>query len=297
MNCWEARAPRPPRSVFGNYQTASPADRGRATINSSTVGLQPDRDLGIARLVLYRFLAAVFSEPTLEAHSWFCGKQVQADIETAIGHLAEKADEPILAEIARACLRRLAATEFDVWRNHYAAAFGHAARGPCPLNEMEYGDLHADPLYGPHRLADLAAFYRAFNLRVAEDAAERHDHLAIELEFFAVLAAREAYAVEHELDQEAIQVCLEAQRKFLRDHLGRWTPAFARRLERGSGSELLASVAVLLRGVIEADCRRLHVRPGSEDLLLRPVDQSADSACTSCGLRSLPLGAWQPPGR
>ena len=57
---------------------------------------------------------------------------------------------------------------FDSFLNAYLAAFGHAARGSCPLNEIEYGDIKADPLFQPHRLADLAAFYRAFGLEVAE---------------------------------------------------------------------------------------------------------------------------------
>ena len=62
------------------------------------------------------------------------------------------------------------------------------------MNEIEYGDAQADPLFQPHRLADLAAFYRAFGLELAADAAERQDHLCIELEFMSVLAAKEGYA-------------------------------------------------------------------------------------------------------
>ena len=71
------------------------------------------------------------------------------------------------------------------------------------------------------RLADLAAFYHAFGLEVAEDAGERHDHLCLELEFMCVLAAKEAYAHEHQLDAEQLAQCRDAQKTFLREHLGR----------------------------------------------------------------------------
>jgi hypothetical protein len=98
---------------------------------------------------------------------------------------------------------------------HFAPSCCHAARGRCPLNEIEYGDIKADPLFQPHRLADLAAFYRAFGLEVAEDADERHDHICLELEFMCVLAAKEAYALEHQLDAEVLTLCRDAQKRFL----------------------------------------------------------------------------------
>jgi hypothetical protein len=128
---------------------------------------------------------------------------------------------------------------FDSFLNAYLAAFGHAARGSCPLNEIEYGDIKADPLFQPHRLADLAAFYRAFGLEVTEDAGERHDHICLELEFMCVLAAKEAYAHEHQLDADQLAQCRDAQKKFLREHLGRWTPAFARRLAAATNDPAL----------------------------------------------------------
>jgi len=33
------------------------------------------------------------------------------------------------------------------------------------------------------------------------------------------------------------------------------------------------------------------VAPGSEDLLLRPVDEAAERMCDSCGLANMPPGA------
>jgi DMSO reductase family type II enzyme chaperone len=202
---------------------------------------------------------------------------------------------PLLPEVAAALQSQLKPEAFDSFLTEYLAAFGHAARGRCPLNEIEYGDIKADPLFQPHRLADLAAFYRAFGLEVAADADERHDHICLELEFMCVLAAKEAYALEQQLDPEELSICRDAQKRFLREHLGRWTPAFARRLARTAGDTPLGALANFTRSFVEAECARYGISPGSEDLLLRPVDEAAESMCNSCGVPQTPPGAVPQP--
>ncbi|MEK7707868.1 MAG: hypothetical protein AAB380_07720, partial [Verrucomicrobiota bacterium] len=73
--------------------------------------------------------------------------------------------------------------------------------------------------------------------------------------------------------------------------LGRWTPAFSRRLARIVGDGALGALANLTRLFVEAECARFGLAPGSEDLLLRPVDEAADRMCDSCGITNLPPGA------
>ncbi|MCB1127422.1 MAG: molecular chaperone TorD family protein, partial [Verrucomicrobiae bacterium] len=172
----------------------------------------------------------------------------------------------------------------------YIVAIGHAARGSCPVNEIEYGDLKADPLFQPHRLADLAAFYRAFGLEPSPEADERLDHLSVELEFLGVLAAQEAAAETGPPNLTGLAVCRDAERKFLREHLGRWTPAFARRLARVVGEGALGALAWFTLAFIEHECVRFGVKAGSEDLLLRPADQNA-ALCDGCGLSQTLPGA------
>jgi hypothetical protein len=106
-----------------------------------------------------------------------------------------------------------------------------------------------------------------------------------------VLAAKEAYALEHQLDGEQLAQCRDAQRKFLREHLGRWTPAFTRRLAAATHEPTLRALAEFTRAFIESECVRFGVTPGSEDLLLRPVDDAAERMCDSCGITNLPPGA------
>jgi putative dimethyl sulfoxide reductase chaperone len=255
--------------------------------------LQSGISTAVARAFLYRLLAAAFQDPEEENWQALATPDFQAALTSATQDLGR--ESPVLGEAARAWARTLAATSFEEFHLECLAAFGHAARGCCPLNEIDYGDLKADPLFQPHRLADLAAFYRAFGLELAQAADERHDHLCLELEFMAVLAAKEAYALEHQFDDDLLLQCRAAQKQFLREHLGRWTPAFARRLAQQSAPGTLRALADFLRVFIEADCARWQLRPGSEDLLLRPVDDAAESACATCGLSGPVPGACELP--
>ena len=296
---WAARTVKPPRSVFGNYSLSEPP--APATTTSAAhrpagapgeFSLQSAIDAAMARAAIYRFLAQAYEDPT--EHGWARLVEVDAPQLLAPAIRTLEASSPTLAESAAALQSQLRPAAFDEFLTAYLAAFGHAARGRCPLNEIEYGDLKADPLFQPHRLADLAAFYRAFGLEVAADADERQDHICLELEFMCVLAAKGAFALEHQLEPEELSLCRDAQKRFLREHLGRWAPAFARRLARMAGETPLEALAKLLRCFVETECARVGVSPGSEDLLLRPVDEAAESMCDACGVAQPLPGAPGP---
>jgi DMSO reductase family type II enzyme chaperone len=297
---WAAHSDKPRRSVFANYSRADSdgivplnADKENqsllTTAATKSAGLQAAIDQAVARAFLYQFLARAFEDPAMENWNWLTDPSTHAALRSAVGALADRTGD--LGKPTPALTARLRIDRFEQFQIAYVTAFGHAARGDCPLNEIEYGDLRADPLFQPHRLADLAAFYRAFGLEVADNAAERPDHIGMELEFMSVLAAKEAYAHEHQMDDDQCALCLDAQRKFLREHLGRWSPAFARRLARAATDETLAALAEFTRDFMAAECARFGLAVGSEDLLLRPVDEAAESLCNSCGLQNLPPGA------
>jgi DMSO reductase family type II enzyme chaperone len=246
-------------------------------------------DLAVARSFIHRFLAKCYEDPTPKGWQWLCAPATQASLCAAWNVTQSRAgDSPAHASVELCPVFK--ADGFGSFLNASLAAFGHAARGSCPLNEIEYGDIKADPLFQPHRLADLAAFYRAFGLEVTDDAGERQDHLCLELEFMCVLAAKEAYAMEHQFVAEQLAQCRDAQKQFLREHLGRWTPAFTRRLTAATSDPVLRALAEFTRAFIESECARFGVHPGSEELSLRPVDEAADRMCDSCGLHNLPPG-------
>ena len=241
--------------------------------------LQTSIDLAIARSFIHRLLAKAYEDPMPATWDWLTHAQTINSLRVANVYAGQS-----LLTSAEALTKALRPDGFEPFLNAYIATFGHAARGGCPLNEIEYGDIKADPLFQPHRLADLAAFYRAFGLEVTGDAGERHDHICLELEFMCVLAAKEAYAHEHQLDADQLAQCRDAQKEFLREHLGRWTPAFTRRLAAATSEPTLSTLAEFTRAFIESECAHFGVKPGSEELSLRPVDEAADRMCDSCGL-------------
>ena len=302
---WAAQSVAPQRSVFGNYgvQALSPTrevtsgSHAAETSTSDPNRVAPDPapeahslqcriHQALARSFVYRFLANAYEDPSSDSWQWQTAPDTVVALRAATRLLGGTVDIA-----ARNLHQRQESEDFESFLGGYLAAFGHAARGSCPLNEIEYGDIKADPLFQPHRLADLAAFYRAFGMEVASDAGERHDHLGLELEFLCVLAAKDAYALEYQLDDDDHALCREAQKKFLREHLGRWTPAFSRRLAAATSNPTLRSLAEFTRAFVESECKGFGVSSGSEELALRPVDEAADRMCDACGLRNLPPSA------
>jgi len=280
--------------VFGNYAaTTGPegslveSDPAGRVLSAAVGGGDPE--LASARSFVFQVLARTFDYPVADVWAWLCSPGVRGGIAVAARCIEPPATGP-LQTAAEALADACRPEAFDPFHEAYVTAIGHAARGACPANEIEYGDLKADPLFQPHRLADIAAFYRAFGLERGAVSDERLDHISVELEFMAVLSAQEATLLGSAPASEALAVCREAQRRFLREHLGRWTPAFTRRLQRAVTGSPLAAVAAFTLAFIESECRQAGVTAGSEDLLLRPADTAA-SLCDGCGLQNLPPGA------
>jgi TorA maturation chaperone TorD len=71
-------------------------------------------------------------------------------------------------------------------------------------------------------LADIAGFYHAF---AVEPRGERPDHISSEMEFLHLLLAKEIEA-RRKNNPDHLEVTLDAERKFFREHVSRWTPAF-----------------------------------------------------------------------
>lgn len=180
-------------------------------------------------------------------------------------------------------LRRLEAllslpcfSSLEALRGEYAHAFGHTIACECPPYESEYGSAHIYQQAG--RLADIGGFYRAFGLEVSEAHPERLDHIALELEFMSFLALKEAYALERH-GEEWADICLGAQRRFLRDHLGRWTPLFLRLLRRKGG--FYGTLAEVAEGFLQSEIKGLGVSPETltEFVPPRPEPEAERDSC------------------
>jgi TorA maturation chaperone TorD len=144
--------------------------------------------------------------------------------------------------------------------------------------ETEYGQ---EALFQqPQEMGDLGGFLKAFGLTLRAEAHERIDHVSCECEFLAFLARKEAYALTQGDDAMAGET-RRAGRLFLRDHFGRFGPAFARKLTREDRDGFYGALGELCLAILAAECGRLRVPAGSEFLQLRDVD--LDDAPMACG--------------
>ncbi len=190
-----------------------------------------------------------------------------------VGQLASlgAADVPQrLLELARSN------TELDTARAEYVGLFDHGA-GRTPLYETEYGRMRG--MSKGTELADISGFYQAFGLGPGDSDEEREmaDHLGVELEFYAVLLARQATLLEAG-DSLGVEIVEDARRKFLVDHLGRFAPAIAQR-DNVAGSEIYGPVFGWARGLVEAQCLALGAVPAALDFHSLEAAPDTDSCC------------------
>jgi len=222
-----------------------------------------EADLALCRSALYEALALGFRAPTPESVS----RLASAEGVTALAEAVAVLDEAWGSSLAPS-VRALAGFELRALAASFGRLFGHTARGGVPAYETEYG---ADSFFQPmHEMSDLAAFCRAFGLVLAPEARERIDHISCECEFLLVLTRKEAYALERD-DPAMLDATRRATRLFLRDHLGRWAPAFGNRVAREDRGGFFGALGALCADFVTGECAWLGVPAGPEFLRLRSV--------------------------
>ncbi len=128
----------------------------------------------------------------------------------------------------------------------------------CPPYETLFGNDHV--FAQAHVMGDIAGFYKAFGVELSRDIHERIDHLSVELEFMHFLAYKESYARCHD-GAEKTQVVVDAQKKFVKDHIGRWVPLFCRMLSKKADYGFFKSIAELSYDWMDFDAAYLGVNP------------------------------------
>ncbi len=233
-----------------------------------------------ARAAAYGLIAHGFQYPDGETLStlreparWECWPEV---LQRTDGHTKEALES---VKEAAAAWSHGAGDPHQELQERYDVLFGHAVRGACPAYEMEYG--RTEIIRQASDLADLAGFYRAFGMEIAEEASGRPDHITAECEFMSALCLKEAYA-QAQGDQENADICRDAERTFLRDHLARWLPAFVHHVEKADADGLFGAFARFAGVFVEAECLLFDVHAGPSTLELRAPDPVADREI-SCG--------------
>jgi len=263
----------------------SPATTREYDVPDSQTAQQSDQ--ARARAAAYGLIALGFQYPDQDTMTTLADPRRWAHWPNVLGESDWQAES--LLQCVQDAVGECAAGAHDAllaWQQRYDDLFGHAVRGACPAFEMEYG--RNEIIRQASDLADLAGFYRAFGMEIASHAIGRPDHISAECEFMSALSLKEAYAYEQgETDQA--EICLDAQRTFLRDHLARWLPAFVHHLEQANASRLFGAVARFAVAFVKAECNRFDIHAGPATLELRTPDPVLDRTI-SCGSAGCGVG-------
>jgi len=111
------------------------------------------------------------------------------------------------------------------------------------------------------------------------------DHVAVELEFMAYLAQREAEARERG-DEEGALAYLRQQEAFLSEHLSRWLPRFCQRVLAGEAHPFYADLAQRTWHHVAQDMAQVRawLRAGELADERGHWTVAVESECTLCGL-------------
>jgi TorA maturation chaperone TorD len=148
----------------------------------------------------------------------------------------------------------LSDAEFEALEAEYARLFvGPGAVVAPPWESVHFSE---ERLLFQRETFEVRAWYSRFGLEVPNLHAEPDDHIGLELSFVAHLATLGLRAIQAH-DGDRLREALDAQRRFLAEHLGRWGPGWCARVEETSGSDFYRGLALLARGTLSETCRRL----------------------------------------
>ncbi len=160
-------------------------------------------------------------------------------------------------------LEKVVASECVNWQlsdlqSEHRRVFSNVITLDCPPYETLFGNDHV--FAQSQVMGDIAGFYRAFGVELSKDIHERLDHLSVEFEFMHFLAYKESYSRCHD-GADKTQIVLDAQKKFVKNHIGRWVPLFCRMLVKKADSGLYKYVADLMAEWMDFETAFLGVVP------------------------------------
>ncbi len=239
----------------------------------------------LCRSVFYRALALGFRPPTRETLEALASPEGLKVLRAAASALDTPQGLGLGAWVLE--LARFGSKPLEALSASFQRLFGHAVRGLLSPYETEYGE--GGIFQKTRELSDLGGFYRAFGLAPNPLAYERIDHMSYECEFLLFLTLKEAYALEEERE-DLLRETRRAERLFLRDHLGRFGPAWGRKLGREDPGGFYGTLGEICAEFLTQECARWGVPVGPETLRLRTAeDEGVPMACA--GGEGCPLKA------
>lgn len=196
-------------------------------------------------------------------------------------------------------LRQLRRTLEETPEEEQVAEWGRLFSGAVAAAPFESA-YEPDIFRKQQAMADAAGFYRAFGLELPAASRWQPDHVGVELEFCAVVLQRAAHAMGQGW-AERLETCIDALRKFLQDHLGRWTDAFAAALTQAATLPFYQHLAGMTRAWVELEVQAQGLAPARLTARQAYADDGqlpTCGACAGCGpdgppAAGLPAGGCQ----
>jgi len=143
-------------------------------------------------------------------------------------------------------------------RDDHRRVFSNVISLDCPPYETLFGNDH---VFGQsYTMGDIAGYYSAFGLQLSSDIHERIDHLSVELEFIHYLAYKESYALIHD-GPEKLKTVVDAEKRFVKEHVGRWVPLFSGMLKRKADFGFYKALADFTSDWVDFEVGYLAVTP------------------------------------
>lgn len=175
--------------------------------------------------------------------------------------------------------------KIDELRSDYIDIFDRAKTANS-LYETEYGKNRT--MFKTNELADLAGFYKAFGLDSENEEVthEMLDHVSVELEFYSFLLLKQAF-LEEMVDLEGLEIVFDARKKFLNDHLGKFTYGISQRpgvLE----NNFYSNVFNWINELVSLECQFLEINPTNSDWVYGQAEsEEMNCASADCALNKI----------
>lgn len=206
------------------------------------------------RKVLYQFLATIYATEITVHFLRELSKKTDLFLASA--------DDPEIggSEIAdgfkqiASYASNLKESDLEIVRLELAVEFAGLFLGVwhMPSHPSESSYMTKEHLVMQKPRDDVLKVYRSMGADKAGNFAEPEDHIALELQFMAYLCEKTNAALKDSNFIEA-KKCLEVQRDFLNEHLGKWVPRLTADILKLARSEFYKAVAKITKGYLEED--------------------------------------------
>jgi TorA maturation chaperone TorD len=230
-----------------------------------------ERALGRSKIYLLISWSLLYPEDEEFLDYLRCGEFVEDGrvaldaLEVALGADSSERAKGKLSVLKKqmALIEDLIASECVNWQlsdlqSEHRRVFSNVITLDCPPYETLFGNDHV--FAQSHVMGDISGFYKAFGVELSKDIHERLDHLSVEFEFMHLLAYKESYSRCHD-GIDKTQIVVDAQKKFVKNHIGRWVPLFCRMLTKKADSGPFKLIADLTADWMEFETAFLGVVP------------------------------------